>query len=1474
MSKKRRLSVLAFVIMLVLINLIWINNSFSAGNRFKAEKISSLSKLEGRSFVIVGNDPVMSTLSADISSVNSQYISSNIEFTYDEGTGILEGERQILWTFSDGKKVDDGVYEYKIKNSNNSYLDINVVRNDETTSVSTGFSNEEKSLYVTLVADGSIMIYKEYNYVDYYLQTSDGCFDTSETIGSKNYLKLYAEYKEPKTVENKIADEELSNSLEERIITSNTRIDPENVIENTVSDRPKMEGDGIFRGPALKAAGNTYPNASNDFSDTGSGTYYFEKYTPTSTTELDGMEFVIVGNNANNISNYAMFTGTYASNASGNSDGVNALTKVGLTQYDGSNVYTYTGNYSNVAKWYFEATTPGQNSYNIYTYVNGVKKYLNIVSPFHNTSYLGTSYAGSLSLTNTPNSTGGRFKVEINSGNVYIASYSALRVGNGNRSYTFYLNYSGSTYYYIAWYQGSNAGGNSIMNLYTVYHPSQEATIYYDIDSDYSNFMIDSSGSWGNQPQIPDTSQTINDDNQTLYSLTNASANGTYVHYSQTDLTYLEPYYNAHVDDTTVFRDSSQGASHSWGKEIYFAYWEAQDADGRTCSFANDAPITVNSDSTLTIQDISGVDRIINDGTIFKAIYLEHSDVALFFVNHFEVLPTHTSTLTARNTTKGYTEVIAVGHIYNGIQNKGTEDDYSPSIDSEISGLVVNNYDSTNTDTQIVIDGYFTVNPNNMQILNYEPATDVTLDDVSDKAVQYMKQYINEYQLSSSYSDKPVIHSSEVVAEDYSVLWHRLIQNRSGWYVKGLLEADTKPLTVTKTNYGLLSSTETNLMTFNQLSDSFRIQMLLDRDVTEPYFDLVTSNTYEDAVYGLYNYGGKSGSTYTWTANILQGVNYVLEEKNYNVTGYTCSTATTINYINGNKVTNFIKSTETMESELNSANVLSVSFDNFYTPVGEGAIVIKKVIEGTDTPLSGAVLNVVGNGTDRDFTTDSNGIAYIDGLTDGTYLLLEKTPPTGYVRSTDTWEIVVSTSGDVTTVTVNGTEKFNTTDGIKEFQVIENLAVSDLFIITKTFSGINASQVQNLTNYKVQILDSSDNVLNTLTLADSDVQVSVDGLSYTWSVNGKADSNYKIRETGYIIDELNTIISSIGESETTVSNLEFNNTAPGLATFDVEMVVDKKDQITILNSYTNAVTLKIEKVDQNDTSIKLQGARFKIYSTYSSDPLVDDTVTVGDDTYYYMATTSSSNAYGILEYPYTETNPIRIGYKYALVEIEAPTNYYLDSTPVLIDTISTSDANLANGVYTKQVKNGQRGTILIKKNDSINGLIKLEDAQFKLERLKQEAGNWIVDDSFEAETKLTNVDGEILFENLELGKYRVTELKAPVGYNLKTEPIEINISSSSLNVERTIGNISKVVLPATGGKGTVISTVIGLMLVYMSLRLAGIKLRIPKINKNVFNNIKKVNIRKEISKITRSARPRRKPEARRRGTSRVVNKRK
>lgn len=1473
MSKKRRLSVLAFVVVLVLINLIWINNSFSAGNRFKAERISSLSKLEGRSFVIVGNDPVMSTLSADISSVNSQYISSGTDFEYDKETGILEGEKQILWTFSDGKKVDDGVYEYKIKNSNNSYLDINVVRNDETTSVSTGFSNEEKSLYVTLVADGSVMIYKEYNYVDYYLQTSDGCFDTSETIGSKNYLKLYAEYKEPKAVENKVVEDELSNSLEERVTTSNTRLDSDELIENTVSDTPTFTGDHIFRATAVKGPGTTYPDASSDFSDTGTGKYYFEKYSPSTTTELDGMEVVIVGHDGNSSSNYAMYTGTYASNASGNSDRVNSLTKTGLTQYDGTNVYVYDGNYSNVAKWYFEATAAGTNSYHIYTYVGGAKRYLSIVSPFYRKGVFDNTYAGSLSLAATPDANGGTFLIELNGGDLYIRTVSQLKAAN-NRRYYFYLNYSGSTGYYIGWNQGTNSSGNSIMDLYTVYRPATQVTINYDIDSDYANFLIDNSGSWGNQPQIPSTSQTINDNNQTLYSLTNASANGTYVHYSQTDLAYLAPYYNAHVDDTTVFRDSSQGASHSWGKEIYFVYWEAQDTDGRTCSFANDAPITVNGDSTLTITDISGVDRTIADSTTFKAIYLEHSDVALFFVNHFEVLPTHTSDLTARNTTKGYTEVIAVGHIYNGIQNKGTEDNYSVSVDNEISQLVVNNYERTNPDTQIVIDGYFTVNPTNMQIISYTPATDITLDDVSDQAIQYMKQYINEYQLSSSYNDKPVIHSSEVVAEDYSVLWHRLVQNRSGWYVKGLLEADTKPLTVTKTNYGLLSSTETNLMTFNQLSDSFRIQMLLDRDVTEPYFDLVTSNTYEDAVYGLYNYGGKAGSTYSWTANILQGVNYVLEEKNYNVTNHTCSTAITINYINGNKVTNFVKSTETMESELNSANVLSVSFDNFYTPVGEGAIVVKKVIEGTDTPLSGAVLNVVGNGTDRDFTTDTNGVAYIDGLTDGTYLLLEKTPPSGYVRSTDTWEIVVSTSGDVTTVTVNGVQKFNTTDGISDFQIIENLAVSDLFIITKTFSGINASQVQGLTNYRVQILDSNENVLNTLSLTDADVQVSVDGLSYTWSINGKPDSTYKIRETGYIIDDLNTIISSIGEFETTVSNLEFNNTAPGLATFDVEMVIDKKDQITILNSYTNAVTLQIEKVDQNDTSIKLQGARFKIYSTYSSDPLVDDIVTVGDDTYYYMATTSSSNAYGILEYPYTETNPIRIGYKYALVEIEAPTNYYLDSTPVLIDTISTSDANLANGVYTKQVKNGQRGTILIKKNDSINALIKLEDAQFKLERLKQEAGSWVVDDSFTPITRLTDGDGEILFENLELGKYRVTELKAPVGYNLKTEPIEINISSSTLDVERTVGNISKVVLPATGGKGTIISTLIGLILVYMSLRLTGIKLRIPKINKDVFNNIKKVNIRKKISKIARSTRVRRKPEVRRRGTSRVVNRRK
>ncbi len=75
-------------------------------------------------------------------------------------------------------------------------------------------------------------------------------------------------------------------------------------------------------------------------------------------------------------------------------------------------------------------------------------------------------------------------------------------------------------------------------------------------------------------------------------------------------------------------------------------------------------------------------------------------------------------------------------------------------------------------------------------------------------------------------------------------------------------------------------------------------------------------------------------------------------------------------------------------------------------------------------------------------------------------------------------------------------------------------------------------------------------------------------------------------------------------------------------------------------------------------------------------------------------------------------------------------------------------------------------------------------------------------------------DGKVVIYGLDYGKYYLQEIKAPAGYNLLADPIEITIDASSHTEENviTVKNYSGVVLPTTGGMGTALYTVGGIIL--------------------------------------------------------------
>ena len=146
----------------------------------------------------------------------------------------------------------------------------------------------------------------------------------------------------------------------------------------------------------------------------------------------------------------------------------------------------------------------------------------------------------------------------------------------------------------------------------------------------------------------------------------------------------------------------------------------------------------------------------------------------------------------------------------------------------------------------------------------------------------------------------------------------------------------------------------------------------------------------------------------------------------------------------------------------------------------------------------------------------------------------------------------------------------------------------------------------------------------------------------------------------------------------------------------------------------------------------------------------------------------------------------------------------------------TKEQIVVTYVYSKVI-----GSVEVTKVDKEDSNKVIEGATFKIEKLNEE-GN--IDNSFEAKELTTGEDGKVKFEGLEVGRYRVTEIKAPDGYELLDSSIEVDITKENRDVKLTAENELKLVLPETGDINyTSVIIFIGIIIMPASFTIKSLK---------------------------------------------------
>ena len=455
----------------------------------------------------------------------------------------------------------------------------------------------------------------------------------------------------------------------------------------------------------------------------------------------------------------------------------------------------------------------------------------------------------------------------------------------------------------------------------------------------------------------------------------------------------------------------------------------------------------------------------------------------------------------------------------------------------------------------------------------------------------------------------------------------------------------------------------------------------------------------------------------------------------------------------------------------------------------KGSIEIEKVdSKNSSIKLSGAVFEVYDSeeklkGT---ITTDSQGKGSLGNLEYGEYTLVEKTAPVGYVLSSDRITVNVNSEG-ITYKTITNTKILGKINILKVDSADENIKLPGAVFevkdsegtvvdtITTDENGVGTSKELPYGSYTVaevsapsgyELSGESKNVTidsngETIELTFENTKIlgkinilKVDGADEGVKLSGAV---FEVKDSeGTVVDTITTDENGVGTSKElpygsyTVAEVS----APSgyeLSGEAKNVTIDSNGEIIELTFKNSKLlgSIAIEKVDSEDSEIKLKGAEFKVLN---SDGEEVGNIVTGED---------GKGSLGSL--PYGE---------YTVIETKAPDGYELSLDLVVVEVNSKA-------VVYKTITNTKiLGKINILKVDSADENIKLPGAVFEV----KDSEGTVVD------TITTDENGVGTSKELPYGSYTVAEVSAPSGYELSEESKNVTIDSNGQIIELTFKN--------------------------------------------------------------------------------------